>query len=210
MGHRILYTSKSLFHPYLEIAEEHGTLVLNTENGNYSFGNLHRVFEEVFRCEKIQQADFKKILLLGLGGGSIIQLLRNDFTLAAPITAVEIDPEIVHIASEWFGLHRYPDITIEITDASNYIHTTPEKFDLIVTDLYIDLEVPDSCQSSSFLTQLTQVLSQNGKLIYNKVVTGSKQRKEFTKILTCLNELGKTRHYTILDANKVIVFEHDI
>lgn len=209
MPNRILYTSKSPFHSYLEVAEEDGKLVLNTENGNYSFGNLHKVFEEVFRLEKFNQLTFNNILILGLGGGSIVQLLRDDYQIQSPITAVEIDAEIVRIAMEWFGLERYRNVLIEIEDATDYIQSTSHKFDLILTDIYIDLEIPDHCQSEEFLKTLTQLLSESGKLIYNKVVTNTKQRKEFTRIIGALNKLGQTRHYTILDANKVIIFEHD-
>lgn len=208
MADRIIMTASSSFHSYLEVAEEEGKTVLNTANGNYSFGNLHTVFEDVFKRVQIQQYPIHNILLLGLGGGSVIQLLRDSHGIEAPIKAIEIDPMVVNMAMEWFGLGQYQNVSVEITDAATYILTASAKYDLIVADIYIDLEIPNTCQNPAFLNQITALLNREGMLIYNKVVTCKRHRKEFSSIMKTLKACGDVTHYTILEANKIIIFQH--
>lgn len=48
-----------------------GKLMLNANQSNYSFGGLHLIFEQLFDQIQIDKYDFKNVLLLGLGAGSI-------------------------------------------------------------------------------------------------------------------------------------------
>ncbi len=50
--------------------------VLSSSHANYSYGALQRVLE--YGLKQIDMRDVKNILLLGLGGGSVIETLRRD------------------------------------------------------------------------------------------------------------------------------------
>ncbi|MFY0531814.1 spermidine synthase [Nannocystis pusilla] len=47
--------------------------------------------------------DPRRLLVVGLGGGTMIRYLHSRVP-AAQIDAVEIDPEVVRLAGEWFGV----------------------------------------------------------------------------------------------------------
>ena len=77
----------------------------------------------------------RRILVLGLGGGSAARLAR----LLAPrarIVGVEIDPEIVALARRWFGLG---ELGLEVVqeDASHFLDRCRERFDAVLEDVFI-------------------------------------------------------------------------
>lgn len=54
-----------------------GKKVLDTENANYSYGSLQKILE--IGLTKVNLKNVENLLLLGMGGGSIIHSLRNTF-----------------------------------------------------------------------------------------------------------------------------------
>ena len=80
----------------LEITWYNGKKQLNTKNANYSYGLLQKILK--IGLQKIDLRPSKNILLLGLGGGSVIKTLRDDFDYQQYITAIDIDPVIINIA----------------------------------------------------------------------------------------------------------------
>lgn len=85
----------------------------------------------------------KKILMLGLGGGSVVKWLAKKYQDAS-ITAVEIDPVMIKIAKEHFHVDKVKNLKIITADAVDYIKTTKDHFDLILLDCYQGYQTPPS------------------------------------------------------------------
>ena len=126
----------------LEITWYNGKKHLNTKNANYSYGSLQRILK--FGLEKIDLSNTKKILILGMGGGSVIKTLQDDFNYQNHITAIDIDPVIIKIAKEEFDIIEGENLKIICEDAQLFMQLNSQKFDLIIIDLYIDIKVPSS------------------------------------------------------------------
>lgn len=60
----------------VKLVYENRVKVLSSSHANYSYGALQRVLE--YGLKQIDMRDVKNILLLGLGGGSVIETLRRD------------------------------------------------------------------------------------------------------------------------------------
>mmetsp|Transcript_94072 Transcript_94072/g.275286 ORF Transcript_94072/g.275286 Transcript_94072/m.275286 type:complete len:274 (-) Transcript_94072:155-976(-) len=77
----------------------------------------------------------KRVLLLGLGGGSAARILRA-LAPEALIVGVEIDPEVVAAACTHFGLG---DLGLEIVtdDALHVLQTERRRFDLVIDDVFL-------------------------------------------------------------------------
>ena len=60
----------------LELTVMNGRKVLDTLNTNYSYGSLQRVLK--YSLNQINIENTKNTLVLGLGGGSVIETLRNE------------------------------------------------------------------------------------------------------------------------------------
>lgn len=77
----------------------------------------------------------KSVLLLGLGGGSVIKWLRRRYP-SARLTAVEIDPVMIAIAKKHFHIAKIKNLKIINADAVDYIQKAKAKFDLILVDCF--------------------------------------------------------------------------
>ncbi len=113
-------TSKvSLYNGILRVVLVDGKKLLNTDHANYSFGSLHRIMR--FALKKVALNEDGDILLLGLGGGSVIDIIRNDLHLKNRLVAVDFDPVIIDIARKDFGLDLYENTEIVCADAYQYV-----------------------------------------------------------------------------------------
>jgi spermidine synthase len=149
----------------LEITWYNGKKHLNSKNANYSYGSLQRILK--FGLEKIDLKHTQSILLLGLGGGSVIQTLRKDFNYQKHITAVDIDPEIIKIAQEEFLLKPNENLDFVCEDALKYVNHNAIKFDLIIIDLFIDIHVPEQFLEITFWEAVLKRKARNGVLLFN-------------------------------------------
>ena len=185
----------SPFHQDLHIALDSGKKVLHAGNVNYSYGPLQHILEEGLR-QILPIASPQSILILGLGAGSIVQSLREKFLVSAPITAVEIDPQMVEIAQTEFNLGRFENVSIHIDSAENFLSKHPSQFDLIIVDLFFNQHIPPSCLTISFFDDLFLCLSSRGAILFNTFRDSFS--KDHEKSLTSFFE-NKNCQITILE-----------
>lgn len=91
------------------------------------------------------------ILVLGVGGGSVIHILRRLYPQAL-IVGVDIDPQIIEIGKKYFGLSEVPNLELIAADAKDYKIT--RRYDLVIVDLFIGRNIPDFVLERSFLGRL--------------------------------------------------------
>jgi len=152
----------------LELNLVNGKMVLDTECSNYSYGSLERILHTGLREIEFDNS-IQKILLLGLGGGSVIQTIRHEFKSDALIVAVDIDPQIIEIALHDFTINRFENVRIIQADASTFIENSNDTFDLIIMDIFIGDNIPEYFTKIQFINQLTKRLNSKGKIIYNTI-----------------------------------------
>jgi spermidine synthase len=188
--HPVTKTIASQYSGVLEITWSNGKKYLNSQNANYSYGSLQRVLK--FGIEKIDLSKVNSVLILGLGGGSVIETLREDFYYDKHIDAVEIDPIIIEIANTEFGISESKNLNIHCTDAFEFITTNSKKFDVIIVDLYIDLTVPDKFLNLEFWNHVIASKSSKGTIIFNASVKDSK-----IKTIKTLSNYIKTKIFKV-------------
>ena len=152
----------------LEVTLYNGKKVLDTANANFSYGSVHRVFKTSF--SKVDLKNTKNVLLLGLGAGSVIDLLRNDFQYKEKISAIELDQKVIEIAKSEFNLESFGQLRIIEGDAFLEIHKLKENFDLIIVDLFIDNTIPDQLYELSFWKEIIRISSRESCVIFNTIV----------------------------------------
>ncbi|MFD2916878.1 fused MFS/spermidine synthase [Psychroserpens luteus] len=161
----ITRTVKSQFSGTLEITWINGKKHLNTKNANYSYGALQAVLK--FGLDKIDLNKVNSILLLGLGGGSVIQTLRKDFKYQKHITAVDIDPIIIDIAKSEYNVQDTSELKIICQDAIEFVKQNSQQYDLIIVDLFIDTSIPKVFLSLNFWNDIIKLKSANGVILFN-------------------------------------------
>ncbi|MCB0452432.1 MAG: fused MFS/spermidine synthase [Aequorivita sp.] len=170
----------------LEVTYVNGKKVLDTENANYSYGSLQKILE--FGLTKVDLKSVENLLLLGMGGGSVIYSLRNTFEYTKNIVAVEIDPEVIKLAKEEFGITTSKKLQIIEGDAFQFVKNSTEKFQLIIIDLFIDITVPPVFYEKDFCKNITNVLQNEGSFIFN---VGINLEKNSKTLETLTSHFGK-------------------
>ena len=121
-------TISSQYNGDLEITWYNGKKHLNSKNANYSYGSLQRILK--FGLKKIELSKVDSILVLGMGGGSVIETLRQDFNYNSKITAVEIDQVIIDIAKTEYGISENENLKIYCTDAYDFALQNTVRYDI--------------------------------------------------------------------------------
>lgn len=142
-----------------------GRKTLNSKNANYSFGSLQQILE--VGLSKIDFKNVNSILLLGLGGGSVISSLRKKFKFEGNIVAVELDQKVIELAKIEFLISSSHNLTIHNSDAFEFVKQRSSQYDLIIVDLFIDNVVPPQFYSEEFCQNVSDILSENGFILFN-------------------------------------------
>ena len=199
-------TTESILNPYLQVVIRNGRLLLNTYNANYSYGSLQDAFRFVFKKIKIKDKNIKDILVLGFGCGSIAALFNGYKNVE--ITGVEADEKVLALYEKYFIEEITSELILVEAFAEDYVTTITKTYDLIIVDVFIDIEVPSSIKESSFYKPLQNRLNKNGILIFNFIVLNEKEQIEFEKIEDYF-KLNYRRVETIefMKFNKILVAE---
>ena len=179
----------------LEITLVNGKLVIDSENANYSYGSLQKVLKKGLShigVDTLQKLG--NILVLGVAGGSVIQTLRNEFKVNAKITGVEIDPEVLFLANEYFKLSNTSDLELITTDAFKYIKKPHGKYDLIIIDIFNDAKMPDELFEDSFWKNINNQLTNNGLCLFNSIYISKKEAERNQQLANDLTSFYASIH----------------
>ena len=103
-----------------------------------------------------------KVLLLGLGGGTIVKQFHR---LGYEVDAVEIDKRIWDVSVEYFNMD--PETNVVIDDARHFIRTTKNKYDIIVFDTFLSESVPEHLITKEGFDDARKILNQGGMIMTN-------------------------------------------
>lgn len=114
-------------------------------------------------------------LILGLAGGhSARQLLEIYPSLR--IDAVEIDPQVIHVARQFYGLREGERLTIIEDDARPFLSKGEKKYDFIEVDIFQgDIFVPFYLTSKEFFQKVSGRLTDRGIMVIN-ILDSEKRR----------------------------------
>jgi spermidine synthase len=121
----------------------------------------------------LYQPEPRRVLVVGLGGGAMVRFLTHH----APdvrIDAVEIDPAVVRLADQYFGVRSAGSVRIVTGDGVAFIESTSERYDLIFMDAFLrpssdtdDTGVPTRMKTVAFLGRVKQALAPGGVVAFN-------------------------------------------
>ncbi|WP_016989559.1 spermidine synthase [Flavobacterium sp. ACAM 123] len=166
-----IHTVKSVLSKSIEVIWTNGELVLDSENTNYSYGNLQHVLRlglKTIGFNKIIKMDH--ILILGVAGGSVVKTLVDEIKFSGRITGVEIDPEIIKLANHYFKLDEIEQLEIVIDDAFEFVLKTKENYDLIIIDVFQDTKMPNFLYESYFINRICFLLKSKGFVLFNTML----------------------------------------
>jgi predicted membrane-bound spermidine synthase len=105
-----------------------------------------------------------KVLLLGLGGGSIAKCLNEK---GFDVDVCELDTRVAKVARDYFYLSDKVNITVD--DARHYIKTCKKKYDIIVLDMFKGEDIPNHVFTVESLEETKKLLAGNGIVFVNSL-----------------------------------------
>ena len=107
-----------------------------------------------------------RILVLGVGAGNIPMFLHKHY-LDAQIDVVDIDPQIIALAKQYFNLIEDRRLHIYAQDGRAFIENVQKPYDLIFLDAYTAAGIPKHLATKEFLLSLKKALKPSGAIIAN-------------------------------------------
>ncbi|MEA2907615.1 MAG: hypothetical protein QOI12_5002 [Alphaproteobacteria bacterium] len=123
-------------------------------------------YAQVMPIATLYPEEPKKILMLGLGGGSLSTYLGR-FMPEATIDTVEIDRRVIEAAKKYFGLRETPRIRYLEGDGRVFLNRNKQLYDLILLDAYRGGFVPFHLLTKEFYALLKQRLTPAGAIASN-------------------------------------------
>jgi spermidine synthase len=115
----------------------------------------------------------RRVLIVGLGGGAMVRFLTHHEP-QVHIDAVEIDPAVVRLAGEYFGVRTGGNVRVHTADAVAFVESTADRYDLILMDAFLrpssDTDatgVPTGLKTQAFLGRLKRALAPGGVVAFN-------------------------------------------
>jgi len=109
----------------------------------------------------------QRMLVLGLGGGSLPMFLHKNFPQAI-IDIAEIDPAVVAVAKKFFDVREDERLRIHLGDARSFVQASaPGRYDLILVDAYGAHSAPAHLTTREFALSLRRAIAAEGVVIGN-------------------------------------------
>jgi spermidine synthase len=111
----------------------------------------------------------KRILIVGLGGGSIPTAMQEMFPDLI-IDVVELDQAVLNVAKEYFNLQLSDQLKVHIGDGRVFINRAVQKnavYDVVILDAFDESYIPYHLTTVEFFEAVYQVLASDGVLVAN-------------------------------------------
>ncbi len=154
----------------LELTWEYGELVVNSERANQAYGAVQRVWRACFRDAQLTGKHPQSVLIIGFGAGCVARIMRNELHLSCPITGVDGDAMMLELARRSFHVDQLADVHLVEADAFAFTRDQPSRYDLVIVDLFTELDFAEGVESPDFIAALKRSTAMNGTLCINTVV----------------------------------------
>jgi len=148
----------------------------------------------------------KSILMVGLGGGTLVGVLERTLP-EAQIDIAEIDPAVVRVATKYFGLRVGPRVRVHEEDGRVHVKRAlraGRKYDLVLLDAFDHEYIPEHLLTQEFLREVKGLLAPGGVLAAN---TFSSSRLYDHESATYASVFGP--FYNLKSNNRVIIARPD-
>jgi spermidine synthase len=150
----------------------------------------------------------RRVLLLGLGGGSLAKFLLQHFP-ECRIDVVESRADVEMVARRFFGLPEDPRLRVHIADGNEFVCHWAEScgasYDHIFVDVYDDQGISASIQQHDFFASGAKILSAGGVFAINLWGSQTESVRRSMRMLNLYFE-GGTMRLQVIGRGNVIGF----
>ncbi len=171
---KVLYEGDSLYH-HIRVSAQDGYryLSFNRTRGSQSkisvsdpSGLQFPYTKAAFVVPSFLQTHPRRILLIGLGGGSIPAAMAECYP-DAEIDIVEIDEDVVAVAKKYFFFKPSSKMKITVMDGRRFLRSATGRYDIIFLDAYDDMSIPFHLTTREFFELVKERLDEDGIVASN-------------------------------------------
>lgn len=167
---RVIARYSSPYNRDIRVLEEKGKYKLLVDGSRQSGEYILELWQHAL-CEFgiIPSPDVHSILVLGVGGGTLIHLTRALYP-DATIHGVDVDARMIDIGKRYFGLDNVKGLTLTVADANEFVVRSVAKkkqWDMIVVDLFVGAAIPAFVGEDWFIRSLKRMMMPKGMLLVN-------------------------------------------
>lgn len=170
---RVIHRQDSLYH-YIRVMDGDGKRYLrfdrSWQSGMYLDDPARSVFPypDYFNLALVLRPGIRDVLFVGLGGGQAPKRFLRDYP-GVQVDVVELDPEVVQIARQYFYLSEDPRLRVTVGDGRQYLARSDKRYDLIVLDAYFSDAIPFHLTTREFLILVRNRLTDRGLVAANLI-----------------------------------------
>lgn len=123
-------------------------------------------YTQVMTLGVVYPPETKRVLMIGLGGGSISSYLGR-YLPQAVVDTVEIDPGVVTAAKKYFGMIETARVRYHEGDGRVFLNRRRDTYDLILVDAFHGGYVPFHLLTREFYTLVKARLAPGGAAVFN-------------------------------------------
>lgn len=170
-GFRTIYEADTVYH-HIIVAEDESARYLRFDRSFQSGMYLNDPYESPFlyaayaHLGLIFRPQAKRILMIGLGGGSIQKRFWRDYK-DMTIQVAELDPAVVDVAKRYFAVQEDARLRITVEDGRLFLRRTAEKYDMIILDAYFADSIPFHLATKEFVQLAKSRLAPGGVIVSN-------------------------------------------
>ncbi|MGN0014702.1 MAG: spermidine synthase [Candidatus Gastranaerophilaceae bacterium] len=120
-----------------------------------------------FLIPYLLQPNAENILVIGFGTGMLVNQLETLYKNLKSIDAVDIEENIMYIATEFFNFHKSDKFSFYLQDALVYLRENQKKYDLIIVDVAGNEGIDERFFEQDFFINIKKSLSKNGIFAFN-------------------------------------------
>lgn len=176
----VLYEKKSAYNTIVVTQEHTGLRILRFARGGarqsvVKPGNpdyLALPYAQVALVGLALPAESRRFLVVGLGGGTLPMFLRKHYP-DATIDAVDIDPEVVSVARQFFGFREDDLMKAHVADGRRFIEQARQPYDVIFLDAFGADSIPEQLTTQEFLQAVRRAVAPGGVVVGNVWARGA-------------------------------------
>jgi spermidine synthase len=216
---RIIYETDSKLNGHIRVVEVGSTRKILVDNiaqsiscNSPSIAKLY--WGQLADSLKKKTPDIKRVLILGLGGGTLVHLISKNFP-NAEIVSVEYDPVMVDISKRYFDLDQVLNHRIIQDDAMKVViepeeyDIAPSSFDVLIVDILNGETFPDLGKTGNFIAAIKRLVTSGGYIIFNRIFTEDHQEDVHLFIEYVETFLGETESEIVAgytNSDNILIF----
>lgn len=134
-------------------------------NSDLYSGNIP--YLNYFHIPYLLNPNASKILVIGFGTGILVNQLEKVYDKLKLIEAVDIEENIISIASRFFDFSASEKFKFHLQDALVYLRENKTKFDLIIVDVAGNEGIDERFFGDEFFKNIKKSLAKNGIFAFN-------------------------------------------